>query len=162
MNEIVIEENQASVLLNGVPAYTASEVMLGIFEKTSAAGISVDMISNAPSASDSAEYGFTFPDADMPGLLAILGRVTGEKNGSADKRKPKVMISCGHVKFVIKSDMETGFAERVFRALKNSGCTPLLTSSGISEISLLVSENSLVDLKTQLEKEFDRAARTQD
>ena len=149
MSEITIMEAQSSALLSGITAAFASEIMLDIFAAAAAAGISVDMISNSPSASDTASYGFSFADSDMPKILTIVGGVV-EKC----EKRPKMSISCGHVKFAVNSDMQIGFAERVFAALHKCGCVPLLFSSGLNEISFITDDNCLPELKAELEAAF--------
>jgi aspartokinase len=67
------------------------------------------------------------------------------------------MINVGNVKVTIKSDEmvnATGFASRVMSILREMDCLPLLVTTGIDEISLLVYESECVDLEKKLKETF--------
>ena len=47
-----------------------------------------------------------------------------------------------------------GFSAKVFNALKNVGCIPILVTTGVDEISLLVADSSSADAANALDKLF--------
>jgi aspartokinase len=140
--------NVSIVTFNNVPARYENTFICEVFEKSAAAGINIDMISQTPATSDKISFGFTFPDDDMPKLLTIV-------NSFSHITTP--MINVGNVKITVKSgDMitGTGFASRAFNALRGLDCLPLLVTTGIDEISMLVYEADAGDLEEKLKEVF--------
>ncbi|MDR0222024.1 MAG: aspartate kinase [Oscillospiraceae bacterium] len=147
--EIIIAEGQSIVTFNNVPASYQSSFIHDAFDEAARAGINIDMIAQSPATSDKISFGFTFSDNDMPKLLTIINARGG------DKSPP--LINCGNVKITVKSrDMvsSTGFASRVFDILRELDCLPLLVTTGLDEISLLVYESARADLERELTKAF--------
>ena len=118
-----------------------------IFHKIGANGIDIDMISIDLALSDRVFVGFTLSDDDLSKLLPL----TKSENITAPA------VNCGNVKFVIKSeDMINcpGFAARIFTALGELGCVPLLVTTAVDEISILVRDSDSADVGKALEKLF--------
>jgi aspartate kinase len=144
MTKIIITENQSIVTFKNVPAAYESSFICDILEQTARAGISVDMISQSPATSDKVSFGFTFDDENTAKLLPII-------------KEHNKMVNSGNVKIAVKSqDMitGTGFASKVFAVLKGLNCLPLLVTTGIDEISLLVHQSDKADLESRLRKVF--------
>lgn len=149
MTEITITENVSVVTFKNISNAGGNAFIADIFSKAAEAGISVDMISQAPATSDAVSFGFTFADEALITLLPIINK--------ASEGKTAPMINCGNVKFIIKSaEManNVGFACKAFTAMKNAECTPVLVSTGIDEISLLVMPSDSAELEKQLRKLF--------
>lgn len=148
--EIKITESISIVTFNNVPSSFESTFICEVFEKAADAGINIDMISQAPATSEKISFGFTFSDDDMPKLLTII-------NNISDDKTLVPMLNVGNVKVSIKSEEminNVGFASRVFLILKKIDCLPLLVTTGIDEISLLVYESDIADLTKQLKETF--------
>jgi aspartate kinase len=136
MTNIIITENQSIVTLNNVPIHA-------VLEQAAAAGINIDMIAQAPATSDKISFAFTISDNDMTKLLSAQS-----------------FISCGNVKITVKSDEmaeNTGFAAKVFAVLKKLGCRPLLVTTALDEISLLIEHRFRDDLERELKTVFAQA-----
>lgn len=119
-----------------------------IFERAAAAGVNIDMITQSPGIKDNLSLAFTFQDTDMPKLLSIVNELSSESINSP-------MVNVGNVKIVVKSnDMVdgVGFAAKVFEALCKADCLPLLVTTAVDEISLLVHECFRSDLVLELER----------
>ena len=145
MIEIKVFEGITSVSFS--EKLTENPVYCDIFDRIGKAGIDLDMISTDLSINDTMFIGFTVEDADLPKLLPLI------KSDSISTPK----INCGNVKFILKSqDMVNcpGFSAKVFNALKNVGCIPILVTTGVDEISLVVADSSSADAANALDKLF--------
>ncbi|MCM1298985.1 MAG: aspartate kinase [[Eubacterium] siraeum] len=145
MIEIKVFEGITSVSFS--EKLTENSVYCDIFDRIGKAGIDLDMISTDLSTNDTMFIGFTIEDKDMPALLPLIksDRVSTPK------------INCGNVKFILKSqDMVNcpGFSAKVFKALKNTGCTPILVTTGVDEISLLVTDSDSAEAAKALDMLF--------
>ena len=140
MTDIIITENQSIATFNSIePSYICS-----ILEQAASAGISIDMIAQFPATSDKISFAFTFADDNMTKLLPIIN-------------KQEKLVNCTNVKITVKSQemvSGAGFASRVFSVLRELNCLPLLVTTGIDEIALLVHESSKTDLERELRKVF--------
>lgn len=119
-----------------------------IFRKIGDNGIDIDMISIDLALSDSVCVGFTLCDDDLAKLLPL----TRSENITVPA------VNCGNVKFVIKSeDMINcpGFAAKIFTALDDIGCVPLMITTAVDEISILVRDSDSADVGKALEKLFE-------
>jgi len=148
--EIIITENQSVVTFNHVPAHYENTFILSALEQAANVGINIDMIAQSPATSDKISFGFTFADEDMPKLLAIINSLDNENVAAP-------LVNCGDVKITVKSEEmvgNSGFAAKVFRALKEIDCLPLLVTTGLDEISLLVRASDLADLEKELREAF--------
>jgi len=137
MTNIIITENQSIATFNNVEA----SYICNVLEQAAAAGVSIDMIAQFPTTCEKISFAFTFYSDSLQKLLPL----------------PAPLINCGNVKITVKSqDMVTGagFASKVFGVLRDLSCTPLLITTGIDEIALLVHESSRVDLERELKKVF--------
>ncbi len=115
-----------------------------IFNRIGENGIDLDMISAELTINDTLSVGFTLPDEELPKLLTLIK--------SESITTPAV--NCGNVKFIIKSEKMIncpGYAARIFSALRNAGCIPLLVTTGVDEISLLVRDSDSIDAAKALE-----------
>ena len=77
--------------------------------------------------------------------------------GSLNLYRPP-LVSCGNVKFTIKSDEmigAAGFAMRVFAALSETGITPILVTTAEDEISLVVRACEMTALEETLKEAFN-------
>jgi aspartokinase len=107
------------------------------------------MIAQSPPTSDKISFAFSFCDDDMTKLLSITDKT--EQPVSAP------LVNCGNCKVTVKSqDMVggTGFAAKVFTVLKELNCSPLLVTTGIDEISLLVHKSDADSLEKSLKAAF--------
>ncbi|MCL1822874.1 MAG: aspartate kinase [Oscillospiraceae bacterium] len=148
--QITVNQSISIVNFNNVPSDYQNTFICEVFEKAADAAINIDMISQAPATSDNISFGFTFPDDDIPKLLSIISQISTSKD-----RTP--MISVGNVKITVKStDMitGTGFASKVMAAFRELDCLPLLVTTGIDEIGLLVRESEATDLESKLKEAF--------
>lgn len=145
MTDIKVFEGVSAATFSNVPAADNNAYICNMFTKIGEAGVDMDMISVEACADDTISVGFTFDDNDLTKLLPVI-------NVSKGTLSP--MISCGNVKFVIKSvEMinKPGFAAKILAALRNIKCTPLLITTGLDEISLLVSDSDSAEVAKQLE-----------
>jgi aspartokinase len=148
--EITVTENQSIVTFNNVPACYEASFVLDALEHAANVGVNIDMIAQSPATSDKISFGFTFADEDMPKLLAIIN--------SLDRGDtPPPLVNCGDIKITVKTEEmvgNSGFAAKVFRVMKETECLPLLVTTGLDEISLLVRQSDFADLEKELKKAF--------
>lgn len=145
MTDIKVFEGITSVSFNEKPKEGVSAFR--IFDRIGENGIDIDMISLDLAPNDVLFAGFTLSDGDLGKLLPLLK--------SENITTPAV--NCGNVKFVVKSeDMINcpGFAARVFKSLSSAGCVPLLVTTAVDEISVLVRDSDSSDVGKALEKMF--------
>ena len=140
-------------VFEGISSVAFSEKLGGeagtcdIFTRIGEGGIDVDMISLELTASDTISTGFTVSDEDLARLLPLI----------RSKAITTPIVNCGNVKFVIKSEEmvgRPGFAAKIFAGLKNVGCVPLMVTTGIDEISILVRDSDSADAGRALQKLF--------
>ncbi len=118
-----------------------------IFDRIGKGGIDIDMVSMEMTAGDMLNVGFTLKDDDLPKLLPLI----------KSDRITTPVINCGNVKLLIKSDEMVGcpgFAARIFTALQSKNCMPLIVTTGINEISLLVRESEGAEAEKTLREMF--------
>lgn len=148
MTDITVTEQISVITFGNVPFESESAFIFSIFEAAAKENINVDMISKASVSTDRTSVGFTFSDEDMPKMLNVLSRI---------KFYRPPLVSCGNVKIVIKSkDMANtiGFARNVFAVLDNINVTPILITTSVDEISIVVRESDSRDLAEELERSF--------
>ena len=103
-----------------------------IFSSAAEEGINIDMISKTAVTIDRTNIGFSFSDDDISKMLLILGRLS---------LPLPPLVSCGNTKVVIKSAemIDTvGFAKRLFELLAEIRISPLMITTSIDEISLII------------------------
>lgn len=143
-----ITEQISVVTFGNIPFESESGFIYRLFQLAAEEDISIDMISKASVSTDRTSVGFTFSDNDMPRMLRVLGSLSFF-------RPP--LVSCGNVKFTVKSREMcngTGFAMRVFDALKESKITPILVTTAVDEISVVVRACELSTLQEELNRVF--------
>lgn len=146
MVEIKVFEGITSVSFS--EQLTEKSVYCGIFDRIGKAGIDLDMISADLAVNDSLCIGFTLADEDLPKLLPLIK--------SENITTP--VINCGNVKFIIRTETMVncpGFASKVFTALNAVKCTPVMVTTGVDEISLLVRDSDSADVGKTLAKLFE-------
>lgn len=146
MTDIKVFEGITSVAFS--QKLTSSSTYCEILDRIGKAGINLDMISADLAVNDSFCIGFTVDDRELPRLLPLI----------KDKDISTPVINCGNVKFVIRSESminTPGFAARVFSELKKVGCVPVLITTGVDEISILVSDSDSADVGKALAKMFE-------
>ncbi len=146
MVEIKVFEGITSVSFS--EKLTDNTVYSVIFDKIGKAGIDLDMISADLAVNDSLCIGFTLADEDLPKLLPLMK--------SENITTP--VINCGNVKFIIQTESMVncpGFAAKVFVALNSLKCTPVMVTTGVYEISLLVRDSDSADVAKALSKLFE-------
>ena len=144
MTTITVTENQSIVTLGNIAASYENSLICGILEQTATAGISIDMISQSPATSAQISFAFTLDSDALPKLLPIIN-------------KEEKLVNNGNVKVTVKSGEmvnAAGFASKVFAVLKDINCLPLLITTGIDEISILVHESDKMDLERELRRAF--------
>ena len=145
MTDIKVFEGISSVAFN--EKLSGETGICDIFTRIGEGGIDVDMISLELTANDTISTGFTISDEDLARLLPLI----------KSKAITTPIVNCGNVKFVIKAEEMVGcpgFAAKVFAGLKNAGCVPLMVTTGIDEISILVSDSDSTDAGRALNKIF--------
>lgn len=145
MTDIKVFEGITSVAFS--QKLTAGSAYCEILDRIGKAGINLDMISADLAVNDTLCIGFTIDDEDLPRLLPLI----------KDKDISTPVINCGNVKFVIQSQTminTPGFAAKVFSKLKSVGCVPVLITTGVDEISMLVSDSDSSDVGKVLAKMF--------
>ena len=140
-------------VFEGISSVAFSEKLAGdantcdIFTRIGEGGIDVDMISLELTANDTISTGFTISDEDLAKLLPLI----------KSKAITTPVVNCGNVKFVIKAEEMVGcpgFAAKIFAGLKDVGCVPLMVTTGIDEISILVRDSDSTDAGRALNKIF--------
>ena len=148
MTDITTNEGVSIITFGNIPFDSESEFICKVFSAAAREKINIDMISKTPVSAESTSIGFTFADEDMPRMLKAAKEVNSEK---------PPMINSGNVKFIIKSaEMVTGvgFAENVFKALAAAKANPILITTALDEISVVVRESDSADFETELRKVF--------
>jgi aspartokinase len=138
MINITVTENQS------IATISDNSLICELLNHAAQKGVAIDMIAQLPSTSDEFAFAFTFADADLAKLLAITGR--HEK-----------LITTGHTKIAIKSEEMidgVGFAAKVFAITQKADCSPLLITTGLDEISLLVHANCGRELEDKFRTTF--------
>ncbi len=143
--KITVTEGISVITFGNIPYESESSFISGIFEAAAMANISIDMISKASVSTDRTSVGFTFRDDNMSEMLGVLSKITFY-------RPP--LVSCGNVKFVIQSDEmpdSIGFAMKTFKALAIANITPILITTAVDEISVVVRESDCAELMRELD-----------
>lgn len=149
MTNISVTEQISVITFGNIPAENETEFLHRLFSAAARENVNIDMISKAPSSSETTSVGFTFGDEDMPKILQIANALPYDITP---------MVSCGNIKVVINSaDMvnTVGFAERVFGALSEAEVTPALITTALDEISVVVRESDYMDFMAKLKKSFN-------
>lgn len=126
------------------------EFFCDVLKLVAVAGINVDMISQIPPTSDRISFGFTFSDEEIAKLLVVINNISA-------KHKITPLVNSGNVKIVIKAkamENQAGFAAKVFAVLNEIGAAPLLVTTGIDEISLLVNDGYANEIVYKLEQKL--------
>ncbi|MBO6302565.1 MAG: aspartate kinase [Ruminiclostridium sp.] len=148
MTTITRKDEVSIITFANIPYDSESTFICSVFSAAARENVVIDMISKAPVSAESTSVGFTFDDGDMPKMLKVSNEVKPAK---------PPMINSGNVKFIIKSaDMidGVGFAENVFKALAAVKANPILITTAVDEISVVVRESDSTDLEAELERIF--------
>ena len=148
MTTITVTEEVSIITFANIPYDSESSFICSVFSAAARENVIIDMISKAPVSAESTSIGFTFSDSDMPKILKVSNEVKPAK---------PPMINSGNVKFLIKSAEMVegvGFAEKVFKALANAKANPILITTALDEISVVVRESDSTDFETELKKVF--------
>ncbi|MCL2087814.1 MAG: aspartate kinase [Oscillospiraceae bacterium] len=143
-------ENISIATFNRIESDNWACFVTDIFSRAAQAGVNIDMITQSPGVTNLLSLAFTFKDEDMPKLLGLV-------NDAAGIKKNPPLVNVGNVKFIIKSPEmanNVGFAAKVFDSLKKFDCLPLLITTALDEISLLVSESCAADLEMELNEQL--------
>lgn len=150
MIEITFTEQISVITFGNIPYDNESGFISAIFRAAADKKINIDMISKAAVSTDRTTVGFTFSDNDMPQMLEVLGKVSFY-------RPP--LVSCGNVKVVVKSAemaVNTGFAMKIFDCLNHIGVTPILVTTSVDEVSVIVRESDYADFDAELRNCFSQ------
>ena len=148
MTTITLTESVSIITFANIAYDSESEFICNVFSAAARENVVIDMISKAPVSADSTSIGFTFSDDDMPKMLKVSNEVKPSK---------PPMINSGNVKFLIKSAEMVegvGFAEKVFKALAAAKANPILITTALDEISVVVRESDSTDFETELRRIF--------
>lgn len=148
MTAITVTEEVSIITFANIPYESESDFICSVFTAAARENVVIDMISKAPVSAENTSIGFTFSDNDMPKILKVSNEVKPAK---------PPMINSGNVKFLIKSaEMVNGvgFAEKVFKALAAANANPILITTALDEISVVVRESDSTDFDTELKKVF--------
>ncbi len=135
MADIFCTEQVAVITFGGIPAETENEFIISVLEASCEQDINIDMISKAYLSTDCSSIGFSIGDEAIPCFIKAVKQL--------NLAKPP-MISCGNVKIVIKSEdmiTEKGFALSVFSVLASLDTIPLLITTAVDEISVIIRES---------------------
>lgn len=113
---------------------SALTVIHSIFDKAAQLGIDIDMISLAPSQSDTSALSFTMSDHDLAKLLTFSSHLHNEF-------AVKTVISSGNSKIVISDESmknSPGFASKIFGAAAKVHTDIRMITTAETEISLLI------------------------
>lgn len=149
MTNISAAEQISVITFGNVPAQKETELLYRLFSSAAKENVNIDMISKAPASSETTSVGFTFSDGDMPKILQIANALPFDLTP---------MVSCGNIKVVINSEAmidAVGFAEKVFGALAEADIAPLLITTALDEISVVIRESDFSDFMANLRKYFD-------
>ena len=148
MTSITMTEEVSIITFAEIPYDSESSFICSVFSAAARENVVIDMISKVPVSAESTSIGFTFADKDMPKILKVSNEVKPAK---------PPMINSGNVKFLIKSAEMVegvGFAEKVFNALASAKANPILITTALDEISVVVRESDSTDFETELKKVF--------
>lgn len=147
MTDIKVFEGISAVTFGEISVKDTASDISALFTGIGNAGIDLDMISLELCANDKMNVGFTFADDDLSKLLGVVKQA----------KVPAPLVNCGNVKFVIKSAEMIGipgYSAKVFAACCGVGCVPILVTTGIDEISVLVRDSESADVGTKLHEIF--------
>ena len=145
---ITVTEQVSVITFGNIPFDGESDFIYKVFSAAAREKVNIDMISKAPVSAMSTSIGFTFSDDDMPKMLKVANEVKTDK---------APMINSGNVKILIKTaEMINGigFAESVFRALSAAKANPILITTALDEISVVVRESDSTDFEKELRAIF--------
>ncbi len=146
--DIKITKNTSLATFNGIHYNTDNPIINAVFNAIGNVNINIDMISFEALPDGKIDFGFTFSDDDLNNLLPVLKSVA-----SAEKITTP-MISMSNVKITV-SDPEmvyrAGFAAGVFSKLFKNNVTPLLITTALDEISILVRESDFDVIENDLQ-----------
>lgn len=148
MTTITVQEEVSIITFADIPYDKESDFICRVFSAAARENVVIDMISKAPVSAESTSIGFTFSDSDMPKILKVSNEVKPAK---------PPMINSGNVKFIIKSAEMVdgvGFAEKVFNSLAAAKANPILITTALDEISVVVRESDSTDFDAELKKVF--------
>lgn len=148
MINITVSEQISVITFGAIPSENESELIYRIFKEAAQRKIVIDMISRVPAAANKTAIGFTFQDENTHQILKITNML---RCGGTP------IISSGNVKIVIQDDEMVngiGFAERVFEALCAANTTPVLITTALDEISVVVRESDSAELIRKLNELF--------
>lgn len=123
----------------------------GLFDRLSALGVNVDMISQTPSGGGSINISFTIAEKHLNEVLRISGFL------KTDVKEMQSSVSSGNCKITIQDPAmkdTPGFASAVFRALCAVGTDLRLLSTSETEISLLIPHAEIGDTLEALKSEI--------
>ena len=126
-----------------------SDFISEVFERIAKEKINVDMISMSPTRSSLTELSFTISDDDLIKTLKFT------KDLKTDLAIKSIVSSVNHKISIYDKEMKnaSGFASKVFSAIKSSDADIRLITTSEVEISLLVSE-------ADFDKVFDNITKT--
>lgn len=133
-----VTKNTSLATFNNIQYNTEKPVINTIFKAIGDAKINVDMISFESLSDGNIDFGFTFSDDDLSNLLPVLKNVAARENITTP------MISVGNVKITLKAEEMAfcaGFAAEIFTKLFRDSVTPLLITTALDEISILMRES---------------------
>ncbi len=146
MKDIQIFESVSVVTFSDIKSGTS--FMSDVLSVVAEADINIDMISRTPPKSEMFSFGFSFSDNDFASLLTAMSKITTVHNITP-------FVNSGNIKIVIKSEEmieHGGFAAKVFSITETMQSQVLLVTTGIDEISLLVSPADAEELCTKLKE----------
>lgn len=148
MMSLTIIEHISVVTFGSIPADRENDIIHSIFRSAAERNICIDMISKAYVTTDCTAIAFSLSDEDIPSLINAI---------AALKLKRAPMISCGHVKLILKGeemDCGTGYAYKFMTAVKSAKATPLLITTAVDEISAVVRESESTGAIAELRRVF--------
>ena len=149
MTTLTVTDRISVVTFGSIPTEKENEIIEGLFRSAAMRNICIDMISKSYVTTDYTAIAVSLSDEEIPALINAI---------VALKLKRAPMISCGHIKLIIKGEemnCSTGYAYKFMTAIRAAEATPLLITTAVDEISAVIRESESVRAIAELKKAFN-------
>ncbi|MDY4976968.1 MAG: ACT domain-containing protein [Clostridia bacterium] len=133
---IETSENITLVTLRNLP--NQMYIIAKVFSAVAQAGVNVDMITQTQAHKNKVDLSFTVEDQDLVAAISALS-IFKESGVVTD-----ILSSCSKVVYLDEKMSQTpGYGARVFSALADQGIEPLIITTSVTDISVLVEHGDL-------------------
>lgn len=133
---IETSENITLVTLRNLP--NQMYIIAKVFGAVAQAGVNVDMITQTQAHKNKVDLSFTVEDQDLVAAISALS-IFKESGVVTD-----ILSSCSKVVYLDEKMSQTpGYGARVFSALADQGIEPLIITTSVTDISVLVEHGDL-------------------